>query len=164
MRFPLLLLVLCNGAAVLCHSQGAGLTHDDPAKSREWFEQPRSDMGKLPEDWHVDFSQPFKLPQSVTPKAALWSQGSAIDSKCIVHPPLRSLGALSAGKPILQDRYPGLKVMPVDGDGEKLEAKVEDIPVQWPRLKVDSIPTSWPKLEFDPVAEKSLPLLQSPQK
>ena len=152
MRFPLLLLALCAGSAVMCHSQEISPVQNAPAKSWKWFKQSASDKSKLGHDWHLDFSQPLKMSQLLPPKAASRYQDPAIDSQCIHHPPRISSGALSSATPIMQNRYPGLTFLPVDTSREQLEANIETIPVQWPSLKLDSIPSDWPKLNLNPTA------------
>ena len=124
MRFPLLVFVLCGGSVALCHSQEVKPTQDRPARSREWLVQRRGDLNELPKGWHVDFSQPFQMPGRIQPpQTAARLQSRTIDPKCIVHPPQASLGALSSGTAILQDRYPGLKIMPIAMDSERLEPR-----------------------------------------
>ncbi|HEX4321289.1 MAG TPA: hypothetical protein VHZ52_10320 [Acidobacteriaceae bacterium] len=96
----------------------------------------------------------------VPPSTALWLQVSTRDSKMIVHPPQASLGLLLPGTPIEQDKYPGLKIMPIDTASDKLVAKIDAIPVQWPNLKVQAIPSNWPKLELNSVRSESILVTQ----
>lgn len=164
MRIPLLACALLS-CAVVSHSQGVtpvqGATPagGSAAQSWNWSLPQRDATNKLPSGWHVDFNLPLKMPAlTPAPKVDRWS--SSIDSKCIVHPPKASQNAFSAGEPFMQDRYPGLMKMPVQGMEGKTEARVEGIPTQWPALRVEAIPVEWPKLSLEDLERTTPPQVQ----
>jgi len=74
-----------------------------------------------------------------------------IDHGIIVHPSPSSVGTLPPGKPMMQNQFPNLQLLQIEGQ----QAKLESIPAQWPNLKLQRIPVRWPEFTLSPVGEVS---------
>ena len=99
----------------------------------------------------------FQLPQGAVlldshsaqlPNSSL---SPSMDAGSIVHPPAGSfvMQPPLALMPQAQKLYPDLKLQPVE------TAKMEPIPLQWPKAKVEQIPTQWQRMKVIPVQTSS---------
>jgi hypothetical protein len=123
------------------------------------------DFSKLPPGWNA---MPIPLGRHAMPLAApkililpkpvdtTRLSNTEIDRKIILHPPPSSIGVEPPGTAMTQNRYPGLRMRPIDSTNSALEA----IPPIWPRYRLETIPTQWPMHEMLPVG--SLPATKLP--
>ena len=81
-----------------------------------------------------------------------------VDPDIIVHPPPSSIGVQPPGTGIKQNKYPNLRMLPIEATNSALEA----IPTMWPRYRLETIPTQWPMHEMVPVRRGFEVTAQSP--
>ncbi|WP_058186257.1 hypothetical protein [Terracidiphilus gabretensis] len=99
----------------------------------------------------------FQLPQGAVPPDHNSIQlpnivlTPRLDEGIIVHPPAGSFVLQSPVPPAAQAQklYPGLKLLPTD------TAKLEAIPLEWPKFKMEQIPTQWQGMKVISVKKDS---------
>jgi hypothetical protein len=153
MRVTILSLFLCGTTAFCQSSVPAPVTPENLARTPLLRVPPASrDFSKLPPGWHAI---PLAAPRIAAPRIAILPKpvdttrlgNREIDRKIIVHPPPSSIGVQPPGTAITQNRYPALRMLPIDSTNSALEA----IPTMWPHDRLETIPKQWPMHEMLPV-------------
>jgi hypothetical protein len=154
MRSSVLALFLCATAPAFC--QSGTPTQPSPYKIKPTlppFTQPWKDFGKLPPVWHMNGNTPLNLfsLQSRLPPCPL--NDARIDPKIILQPPQSRLGVQPPGINVAQNKFPGLKFLPIDATSVNLQP----IPGVWPNAELKAIPTLWPKGEILSISTGATP-------
>ena len=115
MRSAFLVLFLCAGTAAFAQSNPANpgssfkLELTQPA-----FTQPASDSAKPHVDLHGTNTQLWKSFTISNPRELKQKDNSQIDPGIIILPLKSSIGTQPPGKPIAQNLYPGLELLPIE--------------------------------------------------
>jgi hypothetical protein len=139
MRIAIFALFLSSGLAVFCQSPSPAplqpnrtwVLQEDGKLNRE-IDKPSPDL-----KFKFDPNQTLIFPKTVEIPLKDKVQ---IDPQMIVRPPKSGIGEQAPGKLIAQNLYPGLQLLPIDGSN----AKVEPIPITWPKMKMGNIPPACP--------------------
>lgn len=149
MRLAIAVLFVCTLSPACAQSNRA---HQPPSPKipdePPGFALPNTDFGKLPQrQCRINPNMPL-VGTFKAPPATLRPLGDAqIDPKIIIRPAQSRLEDQPAGTMIAQNQFPGLRFLPIGGDGSKLEP----IPIRWPNLKTEPIPTQCANCAVAPV-------------
>jgi hypothetical protein len=86
-------------------------------------------------------------PQIVLPPQAQQLANPHIDAQIIHRPPMADLTEQQPRTPLAGSLFPGLKILPLDSSRTET-ARLEPIPVYFPKAKVEPIPIASPNAEM----------------
>jgi hypothetical protein len=153
MKVALLTIVLATGS-IASGQSNAG----DPSRPDLFGKSPSARMS--PERGFPALRvQPDFIPQwkiyLPPPRPANRLGDLSIDPRILIHPAQRNLGSQPPGVAVAQNQFPGLTLLPIDG--QRPSPALKPIPITWPNLKTEPIPTACPQCGLVPVNASSPP-------
>jgi hypothetical protein len=149
MRLKILALFFCAGVVGMCQSATpAPKTSARVDESRHGTQQ-RTDCKKASSDFSFSSVAPQQGERRFEVPAWSWDDAqvaakSAIHSPFLIPPP-KSCPSLASNAESIYDQ--GLY-------RQRLQAKLEPIPTEWPNAKLEAIPTDWPNLKVVPLTSR----------
>ena len=152
--FALLLSLAC--LPVLGQSGQAPFIDAEPGKTPPALAlQPGQDFSTGRREWKLSPLTPFSetMLQAPPTRRALLPLGDAkIDPDILRRPPKSILDAQSQGTLMAQNRFPGLRFLPI----ESPQGTSGPISTTWPKLKMERIPIEWPGAKVIPVYDPAM--------
>jgi hypothetical protein len=150
MKVALLVIVLAAGSGAASGQSNAGSAWrpETFGKFPSPGTSPGGDFGKFCPRPNSLTAVPQVIIELPPPRLVNRLGDMSIDPELVVHPPPRNLGAQPPAIAVAQNQFPGLALLPIDGQTPK--PAVKPIPITWPNLKMEPIPTGCPQCSFAP--------------